>query len=84
MTLIDTAEMYASGGAEEVVAQAVSGIRDKVFIVSKVLPQNASRAGTVTACDRSLKRLKTDHIDLYLLHWRGSTPWPKQSAPSKA
>jgi diketogulonate reductase-like aldo/keto reductase len=74
MTLIDTAEMYASGGAEQVVAQAVSGIRDQVFIVSKVLPQNASRNGVATACDRSLKRMKTDRIDLYLLHWRGSYP----------
>jgi diketogulonate reductase-like aldo/keto reductase len=74
MTLIDTAEMYASGGAEQVVAQAVSGIRDQVFIVSKVLPQNASRNGVATACDRSLKRLQTDRIDLYLLHWRGSYP----------
>jgi diketogulonate reductase-like aldo/keto reductase len=71
MTLIDTAEMYASGGAEEVVAQAVSGIRDRVFIVSKVLPQNASRTGVPAACERSLKRLRTDRIDLYLLHWRG-------------
>ena len=74
MTLLDTAEMYASGGAEQVVAQAVRGIRDRVFIVSKVLPQNASRAGTVTACERSLKRLATDRIDLYLLHWRGGHP----------
>jgi diketogulonate reductase-like aldo/keto reductase len=71
MTLIDTAEMYANGGAEEVVAQAVSGIRDRVFIVSKVLPQNASRSGVAAACERSLKRLRTDRIDLYLLHWRG-------------
>jgi diketogulonate reductase-like aldo/keto reductase len=74
MTLIDTAEMYASGGAEQVVAQAVSGIRDKVFIVSKVLPQNASRSGVPAACERSLQRLKTDRIDLYLLHWRGGHP----------
>ncbi|HEY4042916.1 MAG TPA: aldo/keto reductase [Rhodopila sp.] len=74
MTLIDTAEMYASGGAEQVVAEAVAGIRDKVFIVSKVLPQNASRAGVPAACERSLKRLKTDRIDLYLLHWRGGHP----------
>jgi diketogulonate reductase-like aldo/keto reductase len=74
MTLIDTAEMYASGGAEQVVAQAVSGIRDQVFIVSKVLPQNASRSGIPEACDRSLSRLKTDRIDLYLLHWRGGHP----------
>jgi diketogulonate reductase-like aldo/keto reductase len=74
MTLIDTAEMYASGGAEQVVAQAVRGIRDQVFIVSKVLPQNASRAGVPAACERSLKRLGTDRIDLYLLHWRGGHP----------
>ena len=74
MTLIDTAEMYADGGAERIVAQAVSGIRDKVFIVSKVLPRNASRAGVQSACERSLKRMKTDHIDLYLLHWRGGHP----------
>ena len=74
MSLIDTAEMYASGGAEEVVARAVQGIRDRVFIVSKVLPQNASRAGVAAACERSLKRLQTDRIDLYLLHWRGSHP----------
>ncbi len=71
MTLIDTAEMYASGGAERVVGQAISGLRDRVFVVSKVLPQNASRAGTVRACEQSLKRLGTDRIDLYLLHWRG-------------
>jgi diketogulonate reductase-like aldo/keto reductase len=71
MTLIDTAEMYASGGAETVVAQAVAGIREQVFIVSKVLPQNASRSGVKAACERSLKRLQTDRIDLYLLHWRG-------------
>ncbi|HEY8289485.1 MAG TPA: aldo/keto reductase, partial [Acetobacteraceae bacterium] len=74
MTLIDTAEMYGNGGAEQVVAQAVAGQRDKVFIVSKVYPQNASRAGIPAACDRSLKRLGTDRIDLYLLHWRGSYP----------
>jgi diketogulonate reductase-like aldo/keto reductase len=74
MTLIDTAEMYASGRAEEVVAQTVSGIRDRVFIVSKVLPQNASRSGVPAACERSLKRLRTDRIDLYLLHWRGGHP----------
>ncbi|MEA2742329.1 MAG: hypothetical protein QOG73_4104 [Acetobacteraceae bacterium] len=74
MTLIDTAEMYANGGAEEVVASAVAGIRDRVFIVSKVLPQNASRAGVAAACERSLQRLRTDRIDLYLLHWRGGHP----------
>jgi diketogulonate reductase-like aldo/keto reductase len=74
MTLIDTAEMYASGGAEEVVADAAEGQRDKLFIVSKVLPNNASRTGVAAACERSLKRLRTDHIDLYLLHWRGGHP----------
>ena len=71
LTLIDTAEMYGSGGAEEVVADAIAGRRDAVFLVSKVLPENATRRGTVAACERSLKRLKTDRIDLYLLHWRG-------------
>ena len=74
MTLIDTAEMYASGGAEEVVREAVAGRRDEVFIVSKVLPSNASLRGTQAACDRSLRRLGTDRIDLYLLHWRGGVP----------
>ena len=74
MTLIDTAEMYGNGGAEEMVASASGGLRDKLFIVSKVYPHNASRAGVVTACERSLKRLQTDRIDLYLLHWRGSIP----------
>ena len=74
MTLIDTAEMYADGGAERIVAQAVSGRRDQVFIVSKVYPQNASRSGVPAACERSLKRLNTDRIDLYLLHWRGGHP----------
>jgi diketogulonate reductase-like aldo/keto reductase len=72
MTHIDTAEMY--GDAEPVVAEAIAGRRDAVFLVSKVLPSNASRRGTVTACDRSLKRLKTDRLDCYLLHWRGSVP----------
>jgi diketogulonate reductase-like aldo/keto reductase len=74
MTLIDTAEMYADGGAEEIVAAAIHGRRDQAFIVSKVLPSNASRRGTIAACERSLKRLRTDRIDLYLLHWRGSHP----------
>lgn len=74
MTLIDTAEMYASGGAEEVVAEAIAGRRDEVFLVSKVLPSNASRAGVARACENSLKRLRTDRIDLYLLHWPGSVP----------
>jgi diketogulonate reductase-like aldo/keto reductase len=72
MTHIDTAEMY--GDAELVVAEAISGRRDEVSLVSKVLPSNASRRGTVTACDRSLKRLRTDRLDCYLLHWRGSYP----------
>lgn len=74
LTLIDTAEMYADGGAEEVVGEAVAGRRGEVFLVSKVYPHNASRAGVQAACERSLKRLKTDVIDLYLLHWRGSHP----------
>jgi diketogulonate reductase-like aldo/keto reductase len=72
MTLVDTAEMYGSGGAEEVVARAAEGLRDSLFIVSKVYPHNASCDGVVAACERSLKRLATDRIDLYLLHWRGS------------
>lgn len=74
MTLIDTAEMYADGGAEELVAAAIAGRRDEVFLVSKVLPWNATRRGTVAACRRSLARLATDHLDLYLLHWRGQVP----------
>ncbi|WP_192249642.1 aldo/keto reductase [Mesorhizobium caraganae] len=74
MTLIDTAEMYASGGAEEVVAEAIAGRRDELVLVSKVLPSNASRAGVARACENSLKRLRTDRIDLYLLHWPGSVP----------
>ncbi|HEX6956449.1 MAG TPA: aldo/keto reductase [Ferrovibrio sp.] len=71
MTLIDTAEMYGDGAAEQLVAEAIRVRRDEVFLVSKVLPQNSSRAGTIAACERSLKRLGTDRIDLYLLHWRG-------------
>jgi diketogulonate reductase-like aldo/keto reductase len=74
VTLIDTAEMYGDGEAESIVADAVGDRRDDMFIVSKVLPNNASRRGTVAACERSLKRLKTDRIDLYLLHWRGLYP----------
>jgi diketogulonate reductase-like aldo/keto reductase len=74
LTLIDTAEMYGEGGAEEVVAEAMAGRREKLYLVSKVYPHNASRAGAITACERSLKRLKTDRLDLYLLHWRGSYP----------
>lgn len=73
-TLIDTAEMYGDGEAEEIVGDAIAGRRDGLFLVSKVLPENASRKDTVAACERSLKRLRTDRIDLYLLHWRGSTP----------
>jgi diketogulonate reductase-like aldo/keto reductase len=74
MTLIDTAEMYGEGGAEELVGEAIAGRRDEIFLVSKVLPQHATARGTIAACDGSLRRLKTDRIDLYLLHWRGSTP----------
>jgi diketogulonate reductase-like aldo/keto reductase len=72
MTHIDTAEMY--GDAEPVIADAIAGRRDDIFLVSKVLPSNASRRGTITACERSLARLKTDRLDCYLLHWRGSYP----------
>lgn len=73
--LIDTAEMYGGGRSEELVGEAIAGRRDEVFLVSKVLPENASREGAVAACERSLKRLRTDRIDLYLLHWRGSVPF---------
>jgi len=72
--LIDTAEMYGDGGAEQVVGEAIAGRREELFLVSKVLPSNASRAGTRSACERSLRRLGTDRIDLYLLHWRGAVP----------
>ena len=72
MDHIDTAEMYT--GAEEVIAEAFAGRRDEIFLVSKVLPQNASRKGTLAACEQSLRRLRTDHLDVYLLHWRGSHP----------
>ncbi|OCJ05195.1 aldo/keto reductase [Rhizobium sp. AC44/96] len=74
MTLIDTAEMYAEGGAEKIVGEAIRGRRDEVFLVTKVYPWNASRKGTIEACDNSLSRLGTDRIDLYLLHWRGNHP----------
>jgi len=74
MSLIDTAEMYADGGAEEVVARAIAGRRDEVFLVSKVLPSNASLAGTLRAAEASLRRLRTERIDLYLLHWPGRHP----------
>lgn len=72
--LIDTAEMYGDGEAESIVAEAIGPRRADVFLVSKVLPQNSSKRGTIAACERSLKRLRTDRIDLYLLHWRGSPP----------
>src|SRR5918994_167564 len=74
MTLIDTAEMYGEGAAEELVAEALAGKRERLFLVSKVYPHNASRGGTIQACERSLRRLKTDRLDLYLLHWRGGVP----------
>jgi diketogulonate reductase-like aldo/keto reductase len=80
MTLVDTAEMYGDGGAEEVVGEAIRGRRDEIFVVSKVLPQNASKAGTIRAAERSLRRLGTDRIDLYLLHWPGSHPLPETIA----
>ena len=74
MTLIDTAEMYADGGAEVLVGEAIAGRRDELFLVSKVLPENATKLGTVAACEHSLRRLGTDRLDLYLLHWRGNVP----------
>ena len=74
MTVVDTAEMYGNGAAEKLVAEALGSRRSEIFLVSKVLPQHATRRGTVSACEASLKRLKTDRLDLYLLHWRGSVP----------
>ena len=74
MTLIDTAEMYGEGGAETVIAEAIADCRPSVFLVSKVYPHNATRQGAIAACERSLQRLKTHYLDLYLLHWRGSVP----------
>ena len=74
LTHIDTAEMYGSGTSEKIVGQAIEGRRDEVFLVSKVLPGNASKHGTVAACEKSLARLRTDRLDCYLLHWRGSFP----------
>lgn len=74
MTVIDTAEMYAEGGAEVVTGKAISGLRDDVFLVSKVYPHHADRKQMITACERSLTRLGTDRLDLYLLHWRGGVP----------
>lgn len=84
MSLIDTAEMYGEGGAEEVVAEAIAGRREQVFLVSKVYPHNASAAGVPAACARSLKRLRTDRIDLYLLHWRGAVPLAETVAAFEA
>ncbi len=75
LKLIDTAEMYGEGKAEELIGEAIAGRRDQAFLVSKVYPHNASRKGTIAACERSLKRLRTDCIDLYLLHWRGNLPF---------
>jgi diketogulonate reductase-like aldo/keto reductase len=74
MTLIDTAEMYGDGATESLLGEALAGLRERVFLVSKVYPHNASRRGVQAACEQSLKRLKTDRLDLYLLHWRGSVP----------
>ena len=74
LRLIDTAEMYGEGGAEEVVSEAVGDLRSDLFLVSKVYPHNASKRGAIAACERSLSRLNTDYLDLYLLHWRGSVP----------
>ena len=74
LTLVDTAEMYADGGSESVVGQAIKGRRDAIFVVSKVYPHNAGRRSAIAACERSLKRLGTDRLDLYLLHWRGDIP----------
>jgi len=74
MTLVDTAEMYGDGGAEEVLAEVIAGRRDRMFVVSKVYPHNAGRKSAISACERSLSRLRTDRLDLYLLHWRGRIP----------
>ena len=74
LSLIDTAEMYSDGAAEELIGEAIAGRREEVFLVSKVYPHNATERGTAAACERSLRRLKTDHLDLYLLHWRGAAP----------
>jgi diketogulonate reductase-like aldo/keto reductase len=74
LALIDTAEMYGGGRSEQLVAEAIAGRRERVYVVSKVLPSNATRRGTIAACERSLKRLGTDYLDLYLLHWRDTQP----------
>jgi len=74
MTVVDTAEMYGEGRAETLVGEAIAGRRNDIFVVSKVYPHRATKSGVMTACQQSLKRLKTDYLDLYLLHWRGSVP----------
>jgi diketogulonate reductase-like aldo/keto reductase len=74
MRIIDTAEMYGEGASEELIGKAIAGRRSDVFLTTKVYPHNATRAGTIAACERSLRRLATDHVDLYLLHWRGGVP----------
>ena len=84
MTVVDTAEMYAGGAAEELVAEALGDRRREIFLVSKVLPQHATRRGTVSACEASLRRLKTDHLDQYLLHWRGTVPLDETLAAFEA
>ena len=83
--MIDTAEMYGDGASERVVGEAIAGLRERVFLVSKVYPHNASRTGVPAASARSLKRLGIEVIDLYLLHWRGAASrWPRPSPPSKS
>ena len=82
--LLDTAEMYGEGSAEEIVGEAMAGRRDSLYLVSKVYPHNASRQGAIAACERSLRRLKTDRLDLYLLHWRGSHPLAETVAAFEA
>ena len=84
VTLIDTAEMYGDGEAEAIVGEAIAGERERVFLVSKVHPHNATRRGTIAACQRSLRRLGTDYLDLYLLHWRGDVPLSETVAGMRA
>jgi len=84
VTMIDTAEMYGEGGAEELIAEAIAGQRQRVFLVSKAYPHHGSRRGIVAACERSLKRLDTDYLDLYLLHWRGEIPLAQSVAGFEA
>jgi diketogulonate reductase-like aldo/keto reductase len=83
-THVDTAELYGSGRVEEMIGEAIAGRRDEVFLVSKVMPSNATRAGTLAACDRSLRRLRTDHLDCYLLHWPGGHPLEETIAAFEA